>query len=312
MDLLNRFLGSLYGLAVGDAVGTTVEFKSRVSFEPVQDMVGGGVFNLKPGQWTDDTSMALCLAESLIECEGFDLKNQIEKYERWLDVGYLSSTGQCFDIGNTVLMALGDYKKTGNPYSGSSDKYSAGNGSVMRLAPVGLLYSFNLHENLKFCAESSKSTHQNQEAIDGCQLIGALIHGTLKGIEKDELLSVDFIKNIKKEANVEWCDTINEIAYGSYKDKTEDEIKSTGYVVHTLEAALWSFYNTTSFTDGLFKVVNLCDDADTTGAVYGQLAGAYYGVESMPDEWIEKLTYTNKIRNFVQGLFQLRSRLEKQ
>lgn len=311
MDLLNRFLGSLYGLAVGDAVGTTVEFKSRGSFEPVQDMVGGGVFNLKPGQWTDDTSMALCLAESLIECEGFDLKNQIEKYERWLDVGYLSSTGQCFDIGNTVLMALGDYKKTGNPYSGSSDKYSAGNGSVMRLAPVGLLYSFNLHENLKFCAESSKSTHQNQEAIDGCQLLGALIHGTLKGIEKDELLSVDFIKNIKKEANVEWCDTINEIAYGSYKDKTEDEIKSTGYVVHTLEAALWSFYNTTSFTDGLFKVVNLGDDADTTGAVYGQLAGAYYGVESLPDEWIEKLTYTDKIRNFAQGLFQLRGRLEK-
>lgn len=128
MNSLERFRGCLLGLATGDALGTTVEFQRRGSFSPVKDMVGGGPFNLKPGQWTDDTSMALCLATSQVELGLFDATDQMNRYCNWLDNGYLSSNGRCFDIGNTVRQALYQYKKTGNPFSGSTNPMSAGNG----------------------------------------------------------------------------------------------------------------------------------------------------------------------------------------
>lgn len=131
---LMRYQGCMLGLAVGDAVGTTVEFKTPGSFSPLMDMVGGGPFNLKPGQWTDDTSMALCLAESLVTCRDFDAVNQMQRYVRWWKEGYLSSNGTCFDIGNTVTLALRHYCQTSDPFAGLTDPYSAGNGSLMRLA----------------------------------------------------------------------------------------------------------------------------------------------------------------------------------
>ena len=129
---IERFRGCLLGLAAGDAVGTTVEFSPRGTFEPVSDMVGGGPFNLRPGEWTDDTSMALCLAVSLLECGGFDARDQIERYCRWVGTGYLSSNGRCFDIGGTVSQALDAFQRTGDPFSGSTDPWSAGNGCIMR------------------------------------------------------------------------------------------------------------------------------------------------------------------------------------
>ena len=139
MDLLDRYRGCLLGLACGDAVGTTVEFSPRGSFEPLTDMVGGGPFDLPVGAWTDDTSMALCLAASLIECGKFDLKDQIQLYCRWQDEGYLSSTGRCFDIGMTISTALNRFRRDGNPEAGSTDPNTAGNGCIMRLAPGGTL-----------------------------------------------------------------------------------------------------------------------------------------------------------------------------
>ena len=136
MDSRDAFRGCLLGLAVGDAVGTTVEFRPRGTFEPLTDMVGGGPFGLRAGEWTDDTSMALCLATSLVERNGFDARDQMERYCRWADQGYLSSTGTCFDIGGTVASALQRFQYTGEPYSGSTNPYSAGNGCIMRLAPI--------------------------------------------------------------------------------------------------------------------------------------------------------------------------------
>src|SRR6476659_9509605 len=129
----DRIRGALFGLAVGDPVGTTVEFKAPGSFPPVTDMVGGGPFRLAPGEWTDDTSMALCLAESLIECEGFDGADQMRRYVRWMDEGHWSSTGHCFDIGNIVRGSLGRFKRTGQGFSGPREPTTAGNGSLMRL-----------------------------------------------------------------------------------------------------------------------------------------------------------------------------------
>ena len=138
MDLLDRFRGALLGLAAADAVGTTLEFRPPGSFAPIADMVGGGPFNLLPGQWTDDTSMALCLAASLVERDGFDAADQMARYVRWRDEGYMSSNGRCFDIGGTVSAALHRFEQTGEPFAGSTDPRSAGNGSIMRLAPVPL------------------------------------------------------------------------------------------------------------------------------------------------------------------------------
>jgi ADP-ribosyl-[dinitrogen reductase] hydrolase len=154
-----RSRGCLLGLAVGDAVGTTVEFQTRGSFAPLADMVGGGPFGLKPGQWTDDTSMALCLATSLVECGGFDPGDQMERYCRWYEEGYLSSTGRCFDIGNTVRSALERFRRDGDPNAGSRDPRSAGNGCIMRLAPVPLFFFPGLDAAEHHAGESSRTTH---------------------------------------------------------------------------------------------------------------------------------------------------------
>jgi ADP-ribosyl-[dinitrogen reductase] hydrolase len=157
--LRGRYHGALLGLAAGDALGTTLEFKSPGTFKPLSDMVGGGPFNLQPGQWTDDTSMALCLGESLVRCHGFDPKDQMERYCRWWQEGYLSYTGRCFDIGLTVSAALSKYTEAGDPFMGSVDRRTAGNGSLMRLAPVPLAYRANPELAIHYAGESSRTTH---------------------------------------------------------------------------------------------------------------------------------------------------------
>ena len=157
MDLSYKYIGSLLGLAVGDALGTTLEFKSPGTFSPIEDMQGGGPFCLNPGQWTDDTSMALCLAESLIDCGGVDFKDQMERYLRWWKEGYLSSTGTCFDIGNTVSKALSHFQRTGKVFAGSTNPNTAGNGSLMRLAPVPLFFAGDSEEAIHQAGESSKN-----------------------------------------------------------------------------------------------------------------------------------------------------------
>ena len=178
--VVNGYLiGSLSGLparpGLRDAVGTTVEFKPRGSFPPLTDMVGGGLLHLKPGEWTDDTSMALCLAASLIEKNGFDAYDQMERYLQWRDNGYMSSNGHCVDIGITTGLALRRYKETGDPFSGSTDPGSAGNGSLMRLAPAVLFYYPEQDLCLHFCAESSRTTHGTSECLDACRLFGDML-----------------------------------------------------------------------------------------------------------------------------------------
>src|SRR5262249_24847002 len=158
------YRGCLLGLAAGDALGTTLEFRSPGSFTPIQDIVGGGPFGLAAGQWTDDTSMALCLAESLIECHGFDPVDPLKRYVRWYRQGHLSSTGHCFDIVNTTRSALRRFEQSGDPYCGPTDSWSAGNGSIMRLAPVPLFFAATPHEAVTRAAESSRTTHGAEEA----------------------------------------------------------------------------------------------------------------------------------------------------
>ena len=166
-SLIDRFRGCLLGLACGDALGTTLEFKPRGSFEPVDDIVGGGPFGLEPGQWTDDTSLALCLAESIVEWGGFDPTDQLERYVRWWREGHWSSTGECFDIGVTTRSALRRFQQTGEPWCGSTDQDRAGNGSIMRLAPVPLFFAARPVEAIERSAESSRTTHGAATCVDG-------------------------------------------------------------------------------------------------------------------------------------------------
>src|SRR5215469_5994566 len=190
--LRDRYRGALLGLAAGDALGTTLEFSPPGTFKPITDMIGGGPFGLKPGQWTDDTSMALCLAESLIEQNGFDAKDQMDRYCSWYEQGHLSSTGRCFDIGNTVRNALETFRRTGDPFSGPTSPDTAGNGSLMRLAPVPLFFASNPKQAIDYSGQSSRTTHGTKAAVDACRYFAALILGALRGRSKKELLSPYF------------------------------------------------------------------------------------------------------------------------
>jgi ADP-ribosylglycohydrolase len=305
-----RYRGALLGLAAGDALGTTLEFKRPGTFKPITDMIGGGPFRLKPGQWTDDTSMALCLALSLTEKRGFDPKDQMDRYCRWWKEGYLSSTGRCFDIGNTVGDALETYRRTGNPFSGSESPDAGGNGSLMRLAPIPLFLASNPKEAIHYAAQSSRTTHGTKAAVDACRYFAGLIVGALRGKPKSEVLSPYF--NPTGEPNF-WNESgldpkIAAIAAGSFKKNNPPEIRGTGYVVKSLEAALWAFDRSKSFREGALLAVNLGDDADTTGAVYGQIAGAFYGAESIPADWRAKLTMHDFIQEKADDLFAIAQR----
>jgi ADP-ribosylglycohydrolase len=305
MDELSRYKGTLLGLAVGDALGTTLEFKPPGSFEPITDIVGGGPFHLKPGEWTDDTSMALCLTESLIDCNGFDLKDQLNCYLRWFHEGYLSSNGECFDIGNTVMSALLQFERSRNPYSGGTEPMSAGNGSIMRLAPIPLFFASNPDVAIEKSGESSRSTHNTQACVDACRYFGGLLVGAVRDVPKEKLLSKRFRPLDGKWRKKQLLSEISEVASGSFKEKNPPEIKGTGYVVRSLEAALWAFYHSDSFEEGCLMAVNLGDDADTTGAIYGQLAGAYYGEDGIPSHWLEKIVKRGLIEEYAEELYRL-------
>lgn len=297
----NQFRGALLGLACGDAVGTTVEFSTRGSFERLTDMIGGGPFGLKPGEWTDDTSMALCLAQSLLDKDGMDLEDQCERYLLWWKEGSNSVTGSCFDIGNTVRGALEIYWKTFNPKSGSTDPHSAGNGSIMRLAPVPMFFAADPQAAVDAAAESSQTTHGAIEAVDACKFLAALLVGAFQGMSKEELLDPKLFSKLDVQASL--CDRIQRIADGSYREKHEREIRGTGYVIDSLEAALWAFHGSDSFENAILRAVNLGDDADTTGAVCGQIAGAHYGAAAIPKHWLEKLAWRTDITHLADQLY---------
>lgn len=293
-DRRDRYRGALLGLAIGDALGTTLEFRAPGTFEPIDRMLGGGTFGLAPGQWTDDTSMALCLAESLVEQRGFDPLDQMRRYLRWYREGYLSSTGRCFDIGNTTRAALERFERTGEPFSGDEAASTAGNGSIMRLAPIPLFFSGDASTAIARAADSSRTTHAAREAIDACRYMAAIIVRILDGAEWSEPEDLS--------------PRVAEIASGSFRTKQPPEIRGTGYVVQSLEAALWAVHHTNDFRSAVLNAVNLGDDADTTGAVCGQIAGAMYGASAIPEKWLEVLHARERIIALADALYDLSPR----
>ena len=290
----DKFEGALIGLAVGDAVGTTLEFKPRGTFIPITDMEGGGPFRLRVGEWTDDTSMALCLANSLIQHKGFNPEDQMNRYCNWWRVGYMSSTGDCFDIGGTVMSALDNYIEHADPFSGSTDEDTAGNGSLMRLAPIPIFYASNKELAVKYAGESSRTTHGAAECIDSCRLFTSLI--------------IESYNAASKEAIFEQCvyqpyaPNVIEIANRSFMSKSYQELTGSGYVIESLESALWCFMNSDNFEEAILLSANIGNDADTTAAICGQIAGAYYGFSGIPEKWSSAIVMASEIKQWASEL----------
>ena len=233
-DTRSRYIGALLGLAVGDALGTTLEFRKPGTFTPISDMVGGGPFKLKPGEWTDDTSMALCLAESLLECNGLDARDQLRRYVRWHREGHWSSTGTCFDIGNVVRRALTTFEQTGNPFSGPTEESTAGNGSLMRLAPVPLFFAHDPELAIRMAADSSRTTHGTAMAVDACRYFGGLLIGAIRGVAKDELLAPNYSPVPGFWDREPLHPRVAEVAAGSFLTLAPPVIAGTGFVVKSL------------------------------------------------------------------------------
>lgn len=225
--------------------------------------------------------MALCLAESLLARQGFDPRDQMTRYLNWWEWGYLSSTGHCFDIGMTVRDALDRFRDTGEPYSGSTHPRSAGNGSLMRLAPIALFFYPDEASVIRFSAESSRTTHGAQEAVECYEVLGLILAKCLDGRAKAEALDASSL--------VLSAPKVQAIARGSYAGKSQSQVTGSGYAVASLEAALWCFHSTPTFEAAVLAAVNLGDDADTTAAIAGQIAGAFYGVGDIPGHWLARL-----------------------
>jgi len=299
MDKLDKIKGCLIGLAIG----VHLEFTAPGSFIPITDYTEGNPYSIPKGYWTDDTSMALCMADSLIEKKGFDAEDIMKKFCEWQRKGYRSSTGRCFDIGNTTRSALFAYwsNPAGGPFRGFTDVLSAGNGSIMRLAPIPIFYHNDEVAAVYLSGESSRITHGNSNCIEACRALAEIIYRGINTAKENSssydlsLLGVTYPVNSK---------LIKDVVNGSYCNKLNSEIRGSGYVVNSLEAALWAYHNSDSFEDAVLKAVNLGDDADTTGAVCGQIAGAFYGYDAIPQHLKEGLYQHDMIVELAEKLYK--------
>jgi ADP-ribosylglycohydrolase len=298
--------GAFLGLTVGDALGAAVEFKPPGSFSPVTQFRGGGPHRLKPGEWTDDTSMALALADS-ISSVGWDLNDQARRYVDWWRTGKYSVNDRCFDVGVTTMRALGRFMDDGDARSSGDPHPSAsGNGSIMRLAPVPLafvsLFPGQLPELMQKAAESSLPTHASPQCQSACMYMTLVMCGLLVGQDRNEVLAPHWPPLQQLLSKYSLAPEIVTIAQGSFRQRNPPEIQGSGYVVRSLEAALWAFHRAADFQEAVLLAVNLGDDADTTGAVCGQFAGAYWGESGIPPVWLTQLARREMIENALSAL----------
>lgn len=289
----DRATGSLLGLALGDAVGTTLEFKTRDTAPLLTDMIGGGPFRLEAGQWTDDTAMALALADSLFAIADLDAADLMQRFSDWRSKGVYSCTGSCFDIGVTTQQAISRWQETGDPVAGSTDPNTAGNGSLMRLAPVAIRHHRNRIKMRDIAARQSRVTHAARDAVDACVAYADLIADAIEGAPRTEVL----------RARGGYIGKVGRILQGGWRGANRDRILSSGYVIHSLEAALWSIGSSGDFRGSVLRAANLAHDADTTAAIAGQLSGALCGASQLPEGWLAKLAWAPRIRGMAESIF---------
>jgi len=302
-----RYRGALLGLAVGDAVGTTLEFESWPVRHPISDMIGGGPFNLAAGQWTDDTSMALCLAESLILQRGFDAHDQLQRYVRWWREGYHSAKSYCFDIGMTTARALEHFEETNAVSANTTAPNMAGNGSLMRLVPVVMAFADDVAATERYARESSQTTHATRVAVEACQGYALMLRAALLGAPVEAVMQAahDRLPDLHVE--------LAEVFAGSYQQRQPPVIQGSGYAVKSLEAALWAVYHhPNDYRGAMLAAANLGHDADTTAAIAGQLAGALVGEAGIPQEWRDRLYQHDLFVWYAEELLRVALRHEEQ
>lgn len=293
--LKDRLCGAFYGTAVGDALGGPRQFCERDEMPLLTDMKPMSNFKMPAGSWSDDTSMMLCLAESLTKT-GYgpqSLSDQLNYYLKWFKEGYNTPTGKAFDIGGTIKRAMMAYAGTGQIVANTSDEMFQGNGSIMRLAPIGMMFYDDEERAASEAMLSSQTTHTNIVCLQACDLLARAIALGIQGKSKESILESFQREHYVKE--------LESITTGDYQKKTRNQIESHGWVVATLEAALWCFYKTTTFEDGLILAVNLGHDADTVGAVFGALAGAHYGFGNIPERWIVDLKAKDRLQSIYMA-----------
>lgn len=302
----NRRRGALLGLAVGDALGAAVEFKSPGDFDPVTGYRSGGPHRLNPGEWTDDTSMALALADS-IAAVGWDINDQARRYVEWSESGKYSVNGRCFDIGITTSRSLSKFCQTKDAFSsGNTSESSSGNGSIMRLAPVAIRYYMMFPDDLaslsRMVEESSLPTHASEQCLSACRYMALVLCGLIHGEDRGTVLAPEWEPLAKLKAIKPLHPLIQAIADGSFKKKQPPDIRGSGWAVQSLEAALWAFHDAASFEDAVLEAVNLGDDADTTGAVCGQFAGAYWGESGISESLRSGLARYDMVEKALAGI----------
>jgi ADP-ribosyl-[dinitrogen reductase] hydrolase len=301
-DMIDRYRGALLGVAMGDALGMPLEGAPRDA-HIVSDYEAGGPFQLERGQWTDETSMTCCVAYSLLKSGGFDPAHQLLCLSYWYRyAAYSSAENRVVDIGSTVKRALDAFLASGQLNPQSADPPSAGNASLTRLLPIVLYYYDDFEQCLHYAQQSSRLTHTAHEAIDACRYLAALLFGALRGESKSTLLAPYYTPVAGYWERFPLWPAIDSIARGEYQTLPRDQVKSSPYVVHTLEAALWAFHRTGDFRSGALEAVNLAGDADAAGAVFGQIAGAHYGEMTMPYQWVRWLESSHGFYHFAQDL----------
>ena len=276
----DKAVGAIIGCAIGDALGTTLEFRTNPSADQSQwhtEITGGGPFGLVAGGWTDDTSMMLALMDTYLECGQLDTVACARKFVDWHRNGRYSHTGTCFDIGFTTLNALTRFEATGDPMAGDTSPSSSGNGGIMRLAPVVVANHLCRSSAVCDAVTQSRITHGSPECLEIAEKMAhVMFDGSLEPVQDD----------VNAVEGLGWAD-----------------LNSGGYVKETWECALWCVANTSSFEDALIHAVNRCNDADTAGAVTGQIAGAVYGFSEIPHRWLDKIVWLDEMKRQAEDLF---------
>jgi ADP-ribosyl-[dinitrogen reductase] hydrolase len=293
-----RFHGALSGLAVGDALAAHTQFRKPGTFPPVGDLLGGGPFDLPRGAWTDDTAMALLLAESLVECEGFDAHDQLQRYARWKREGYGSATGQCVGISANVARALTNAEYKGQPFSGSHDPDKLDKDPLSRVAPAVMFFFPDPAAAVARAAEAARLTAQAPTVLDCVRLFAAMVHQALSGRDKAAVLRPPRELWVTPSTRPE----VLAVYDGSYARRSPPDINGGGHIVQALEAALWAFHRTANFREGALAAANLGRDSDVLTAVYGQLAGAHYGVSAIPGIWRNSLMKQELVTDMADRL----------